>query len=198
MEVATGEGSVRRLAVGGLAGQGDMTYVKFENANEVIRARTVGVPELANREWNPRDYRDKTILRIPSHQVNSVRIQLAGLESQEAKPDDKGVWQTTTALPAVLDVDALQGVLELVEELRAVRVEELSVRDPVAFGMSEPWATLTIGVENDTAINRVLLIGRRSNDGGRYAMLRGGDVLFALSSGQVSVLERQLVRKPML
>ncbi len=197
LELSDGKNAYR-LNVGAAAGMGALTYVQFDDKKkDIIRTQLLSLPEVSLQEWDPRNYQDKVILRVPPQQVHSISLKVDGLAPQELKRNETAEWETAEPPPAEVDAPALEALLAFTADLRASRVEELAVRVPGAFGMDAPWTTLTLGVDGDEAIHRVLLVGRLSADGGRYAMLRGGDVLFVLPPEAVQVLERELVHKPL-
>lgn len=196
LEIESETGTTTRLKVGKFAEHGTLSYARVNENPEVVRIPTIALPELSLQAWDPRDYRDKTIMRVDPSKVDTIRLQMGDADEQVAERDEAGDWKTTVPLPGILDEDAVSALLRRVSPLRAGRVAELAVRDPVAFGMDAPWVVLTLGIDQGSAINRVLLVGRRTAEGGRYAMLRGGDVLFVLSRQQIDALARPIVVKP--
>ncbi len=128
---------------------------------------------------SPLWYRNLEILKLDPASIRSVTLA-------RGKTEESAVRNSTNEFRAAaaantLDTPALQQTLDAVSALNAVAFVTDDVTDLKAFGLAEPVAQLTIGLQNGTALTRTLLFGSETAEGNFYAMLRGGDAIFTLS-----------------
>jgi hypothetical protein len=127
------------------------------------------------------------------------RADGAETESVERAADGENGWQAAGGSPAkTVAADALDAWLKLLAGLPASRVERLGAgaHDGEAFGLSAPWLEITLDLTASNAVRKTLLVGAVTPDGGRYAMVRGHDAVFALAPETLLVLESRLTQAP--
>lgn len=140
--------------------------------------------------------RDRVVLAVSTSAVRRVTVRRdAETEAVERGPDAEG-WQVVASPSGkTVATDALSAWLTLLSHLRAERIERLGAgaRDLDAYALAEPAMEIDVDLLSADALRKVLLIGRSTADGGRFAMLRGHDVVFVLGAETMRVIGSRLV-----
>ena len=141
--------------------------------------------------------RDRIVMAVATSAVRRVSVRRdTETEAVERVPEGD-LWQVagSPSGKAVAN-DALNAWLTLVSSLPAARIERLGVgaRELEGYGLAEPAMEIDLDLLSADALRKVLLIGRSTADGGRYALLRGHDVIFVLGPETMRVIERRLVQ----
>ena len=140
--------------------------------------------------------RDRIVLAVSTSAVRRITVR-RGAESEavERVPDGE-LWQVSGS-PSGKAVanEALSAWLKMLARLPAARSERLSAsaRELDDYGLTEPAMELDVDLVSTEALRKVLLIGRGAADGGRYALLRGHDVIFVLSPETMRIIDGRLV-----
>lgn len=141
---------------------------------------------------------DRMVLACATSLVRRVTVRRgAASESVERTPDNETVWQVSGSPTGKTIVpEALGAWLVLLGGLPAARIERLgaAAHDGDVFGMNAPWMEIAVDLLSADALRKVVLVGNAAPDGGRYAMLRGHDVIFVLGPETVRVLGLKLVQ----
>ena len=140
------------------------------------------------------DLCDRTMLSFADDAVRKVTVRRAdgtGEAVQRGVGAEAG-WRPTEEARE-LDTDAFESFLAKINLLVTERIERpvAAQDDPYAFGA--PWLEITLDVDAADAIRKTLVIGGEASGGGRYAMIRGQDVVFVLGQGALEVLGKRLV-----
>ncbi len=150
--------------------------------------------ELAGRQlaWldfmqlDPLAFRNRTMLALVPDEIERIGSRLGGVE-RTVELDAKGGW-STAATNEVPDIDAVNGILFAVCNLRAERIVARGVGRLPEFGLTDEADTLAFGLRGADATQRVLLLGSYAEDGYRYAAVRGEDVVFLLAGSDIKRL----------
>lgn len=136
-------------------------------------------------------FKDRTMLAVPPDSVVRLTVARGGRE-QTVSRDDEGAWTKTTASTEVPVSDAIQDVLLIVANLRALRIEAQDIDDLSVYGLNPPGSVVTMGLTGDEGIQKSVLIGNSAGMDGVYAMVKGQDMLFVLPGGLVKALSRDI------
>ena len=141
--------------------------------------------------------RDRIVLAVATSAVRRVSVRRGTeIEAVERVPDGD-LWQVSgnPSGKAVAN-DALAAWLTLLTSLPAARIERLGAgaRDLESYGLAEPALEIDVDLLSADALRKMLLIGRSTADGGRYALLRGHDAIFVLGPETMRVIECRLVQ----
>lgn len=129
-------------------------------------------------------FRDTLVLSLPA--TNIMRVtQKIGIYEMAVELENQLFHPVQPNF--VADTDALAGVLELVENLRADTFVNVNAPSLPDYGLEPPHSELILGLAS-TGLNRVLVIGREHESGGRYATVRGSDVIFVLHRDTIATL----------
>ena len=143
------------------------------------------------------DLRDRVVLAVATSAVRRVTVHRGTeMEAVERVPEGD-LWQVP-GNPSGKSVapEALTAWLTLLSSLPAARIERLgaAARDLESYGLAEPALEIDVDLLSADALRKVLLLGRSTADGGRYALLRGHDVIFVLGPATLRVIEGRLVQ----
>ncbi len=166
-------------------------------SNVCVVAATNLPPELRGN-LDVRRFADRTVLSVPSAAVKAVavtRYEPNGVTNSVSctLPSPNGVWQTESG---VLDVPAFKEWLGQFVDLRAQYVEQLNPPPQALtlYGLSSPMLEVRFDLTGDDALRRVLLIGAKARGGGRYAMLRGRELVYVLSDETLAAIDRTFIQ----
>lgn len=127
-------------------------------------------------------YRNPEVLTLDPATIRSITISQGGNEEsvlrESATNEFRAASSTNTA-----DAKTAAEILGVISALRAVAFVADTVTDLRPYGLDEPLAQLTVGLQGGGAPTRTLLFGNEDAAGNSYAILRGGDAVFTLSSG---------------
>ncbi len=138
-------------------------------------------------DLNPFLFYNKTVLNIPSQDIKSLNVKESGKESQTAILDNDGKW-VHDGRTEIIDMVAVNAILFSVANLRAECIVDNTI-DLEKYGLNEPVYIVKIGFSTDAGIQKSLLIGALAgDDGARYAMVRGNELIFVLSPAELSNL----------
>jgi hypothetical protein len=141
-------------------------------------------------------FRDRRVLAVAAADVRGIAVRGADGRVESVLRDTAAApWRTAPDGSGTAADDAAIAVwLPLLSDLRAARVASLELPDPARCGLQPPWLEVTLDLASSDALRKVLAVGAPCEGGGRYAALRGHDVLFVLPAEALRVLDRPLVR----
>lgn len=130
---------------------------------------------------DPLYYRSREVLNLDTAAVQSLTLTIDGREESVLRAGENSF---TAAGSTAVDAEALARTLETLASLRARAYVADGVENLTAYGLAEPRAQLVIGLQGGAAAapTRTLWIGADTPEGGCYAMIRGGDVVFTLDA----------------
>lgn len=191
----TGPGMLKTLVVWPASDTGQWIG-RVNSRPDGFRFTAEALPMLLRKPAGAVVFRDKTILALVPDTLRQVTRKTAAGEVIRLQPDAAGAWQADLALPAMLDTDAVEDLMFSLAHLRASRVETLGADDQAAYGLSPP-AVEWIFESAEAAPSRLTLaIGSEAEPRGRYAAIRGRDVIFVLDPETAHRLCRPLVIRP--
>jgi hypothetical protein len=191
------EGAPIRLLIGNpVEEDGGLLYARRSGWEDVTCA--VGGPFralLTDALAEPLGYRNRTMLSVLPEHVRRIELSLNG-ESQAVVRGEDGQWtveEEDDRDARAPDGEAIQDVLFFVSNLRALRAEEHQPADLDGYGLERPAVSLTLGLSGGDGIRKTLLFGNRAEQGGRFAMVQGQDVVFVMGDGVSERLTRGVV-----
>ena len=143
--------------------------------------------------------RDRTVLAVATSAVRRIAVRRGAESEAVERVADGAGWQAGVAGKAMTNVEAPADWLRLLARLPAARIERLGTtgeRELATYGLAAPLWEIEVDLLAEDALRKVLLVGASAGDGGRYAMLRGHEVVFVLGAETVRVLERKLLPTP--
>jgi hypothetical protein len=136
-------------------------------------------------------YRDREVLDLADGDVRMLKVMRDGV-AQSVEKNDEGAFVTPDDGAGEVDQDAVLDILGVVRTLRALRYVAEDPEDLAAFGLAEPVCLVTLGLTGESGIEKTLLLGSAAKGGGRYAMIRGEDVVFITEEVLLDLLRREL------
>jgi hypothetical protein len=180
------------LVIGVSTGASGAVYVRFETNATVRRLAASSLGVFGDDPLDPLAYRDRSVLAVPPSDVQRIALERGGAE-QVVVRTAAGNWQPATASNAIVAQDVVNDVLYFVSNLRAIRAEAQNSPALAAYGLDPGMCVLTMGLMGGTGIQKSLVIGARAPTGGVYAMVKGQDVVFTISSSVIDMLARDLL-----
>jgi hypothetical protein len=137
---------------------------------------------------NPFLFYNKTVLNIPSQDIDSINVKQRGKEEQSVVLNKDVQWVRDGRVDGI-DMVAVNAILFSVANLRAECIVDDNTMDLEKYGLKEPVYVVKIGFSTDAGIQKSLLIGALAgDDGARYAMVKGKEFVFVLSPAELSNL----------
>ncbi len=195
VEVFTGAES-RRFSIMPADADSRMLGVVFTNSPSVFRVAASNMPSALVSTIGMLGLRDKTVLALPERSLRRITVK-RGKEQTEIveRNSQDAAWRAGEGSPGKVDSERLHAVVGLLEKFKADRIEKLgaTLEDIEAYGLRDPWLTLSADVDAADAVRKTVLVGKEAWFGRRYAMVRGLDILFTLSPETLEVLGGRLV-----
>lgn len=176
---------------------GDWVQVTFTHSPAVYRVAASNLPPAVLHEAAACALRDRAILGVATSCVRRLSVRRHGAAEAVERTPEEAAWQVAGgASDRVASSEGVATWLKLVSHLRAERIERLGsgARELSAFGLEDPWLEVGVDLLSNEALRKVLLVGGLTRDGGRYALVRGHDVIFVLSRETLRTLDAPLTR----
>jgi len=170
--------------------------VVFTNSPAVFHVAASNVPSALISMMGMLGLRDKTVMALSESTQRRITIK-----RWKARPDiverlnRDAAWRVGEGVSGKVATERLDAVVALLENLKADRIDKfgMSLEDMETYGLRDPWLSLSVDVDAADAVRKTLLVGKEAWFGKRYAMVRGLDILFVLSSETLDVLSGRMV-----
>ncbi len=189
-----------KLLIGSPARNAEHVYAKFATSDYVMEISAASIKTiLPNTRTagttlhfaNPVNYRDKTVIALPSAKVKSLTLSKHSAFQSVRRSDTQWV---STAPPHILPhTDSIAAILKAVNSLSALRLQTFDPNNIAAYGITDDSPTLTLGLSGESGIQLSIILGFKSKTDGVYAMIQGQDVLFVIDAKVADTLMRDLV-----
>jgi hypothetical protein len=128
---------------------------------------------------DPLIYRDRRIFSIEPAAVYRLALARDGREQAVRRPPG-GPFTAEDGSP--VNDARLRERLERLLRARALFYAAERPADLSVFGLDTPAGTLTVGLIGEAGISKTVVVGRTTERGETYAMLRGKDLVFAIDA----------------
>ncbi len=164
----------------------------------LYRVRRAAVPEALLRGGFAHALADRTVLAEPVAGIRRISLlRRDGSRVSVVRPGASLAWETEAPKGAYIDSAALDAWLTRFADLKAVRV----LRGvPTAFGALRPYGLdrpalrLTLDLEGEAGLRRVLLVGDPDPETGAVpALVQGRPILYELDAETAALLGRPIV-----
>ena len=144
---------------------------------------------------DPLFYRDREVLNMDPDDVLKITVTQADRE-RSAERGASGEFQLVGADGGKIDPEAVRDLLMtachlVVSDFVADTPQKLS-----DYGLDKPQAVLALGLKGEAGLGKAVLFGADAGERGVYAMLRGQDVVFVLSTSVKEKLLQDLALAP--
>jgi hypothetical protein len=188
LDVTAGD-SEWRLTITPSPAEPGFVHVVFTNKPSLFVVATTNLPLPLIRADGVRGLLDRTLLAAPAASVRRLTVKRGNEVWSVQRAANGDGWESAAGREP--DPEAIQSWLTALAACQAEWIEAIgaAARDVAAFGMEEPWMEATIEAAADEPWRRVLLIGRETGAGNRFAMLRGHEVIYLLGPDLLRLLE---------
>jgi len=184
-----------RLIVGTSEKGQSSVFVKFENDKSIYEISAESMKGLESQPADPMVCRDRSMIAVQPEQITRLSLFKNGTE-QTVIRDHSGSWTRPASSTNMVNDDAINNTLFALVNLRALRIECNDPKSVVAYGLDHPSATLTVGLNDEQAVQKTLLIGFLAGTDGMYAMIQGQDVVCVLQKTIADRLTSDLITLP--
>jgi hypothetical protein len=161
--------------VSALPASNQLALVKLASDETLYR---VSADTLGSLPMSPLFFRHPRVLSFEQEAVRGLAVQRAGREERVTR--DSATNEFVAAARAAVNPAAVREILGLLSALHAQEYLAENVAQPADYGLAEPQAQVTVSLQGGATPARTLLLGAERADGSTCAMLRGGDVVFAI------------------
>lgn len=161
-----------------LAGK-ETVFMKFEDEFPVFEVSTTMINGFGADPTDPLVYRDLTMLALPPANIKRISL-LKDRKEQTIARDESWAWVPVVPATNQVNQKAVENILSIVSNMRALRIESHNLENLAAFGLDRSEVTLTFGLIGEKEIQKSLILGFRSKTDGIYAIVHGQDVVFVL------------------
>lgn len=186
--------SPNRLLMGVLREDTETVFVKHEQIPFVYEVAASSVKGYVGNIADPRKYVSRSILKVPEKSVHRLSI-LKNEVRQVVARDESGEWKSVLPSEREVDQEKIRDILVFATDLRALKIEALSPTNLVVYGLDDSQTILSLGIGNDQESEKELLIGSRAKGGGKYAMIKGQNIIFVFEEVLAELLTRDLVHE---
>ncbi|MBA4388560.1 MAG: hypothetical protein C0404_11300, partial [Verrucomicrobia bacterium] len=107
-----------------------------------------------------------------------------------------GEWMSVAPATNTVDMEAIDGILFLASNMRALRIETDNPKNLAAYGLDRSGTVLTLGLSGAEGIQKTLITGFKSRTDGVFATVQGQDIVFVLDNAILAQATRDLNRPP--
>jgi hypothetical protein len=136
---------------------------------------------LTNLTVDPLVFRNREILNIPAGDVLKLTRVTATDTQVVERASSTNSFLCSAPVKAAVEQEQLNGLLNAVSALQAQRLVAADAKDLGPFGLVRPEVSLTLEVKGAASLSKTILLGAPVA-GGRYAMVRGQDLVFVLDA----------------
>ncbi len=195
LEVVTAAGSQRLLLYDEPTTSNNLIRLAFEGDTTAWLVARSAWLEVAEQLRSPLSLRNRTILRMPAEALRRITVRRAAATNRLEIIQREMGGNQWRAVGAEHNVNA-GGVdlwLETLAELRAERVETLAPFAAAApYGLEPPWLEVTLDLTAEESLRRILLVGKLTGEGRRFAAVKGHDTIYLLAPEVWQRFERSL------
>ncbi len=148
----------------------DRRYVRSKESGriDVVDAKGLNAVELPAPRW-----RDRSLVRLPSFQVQTLSVKGPGRSLGLAREGD--LWRITEPIQAIGDMNRVEGAVAEVVSLKVADGEKGfvadNVTDLVPYGLDKPSLTFTVTPKPGRGVGQTFHLGKpapKSDGGARY------------------------------
>ncbi|MCE9615129.1 MAG: DUF4340 domain-containing protein [Lentisphaerae bacterium] len=180
------------LWIGVVTNPSPSVYARFESEPIVRRLAPTALQAFGEDPLDPLAYRDRTMLAVPPGEIQRIVLDFPGVATQTLVRAGSSAWLATGSSNAVAS-EVVEDVLFFASNLRALRVEALNPVSLVPYGLDGGGTVLTLGLQGETGIQKSIVFGGPARSDGVYAMVKGQDIVYALSVAVTDMLTRSLL-----
>lgn len=174
------------------AGQPGTMLVRRDDTGRVYRIRCERLPAALLGDGLDVALVDRTVLSLPA---SSVR-RISDGTSAVAVAQTSRQWETVSPAGAYLAQPAVDALLTLLADLRAVRVVAALLpgqEDLARYGLADPARRLTFDLTGSDTLRRIVIVGRQSPVTGNAAlMIQGRPIVYEVDAAAYTVLTASL------
>jgi len=174
---------------------GTSRFVKFANDDCMFRISGRAAEQIEEYSIDPLVYRHRTMLAVPSKSINRISLTKNSSE-QTLERVESGTWTAVVPATNLVNRQAVQNVLFVAANMRALRIERYEPGNAAPYGLDRPEVTLTLGLCGEGGIQKSIILGSDTESDGTYAMVQGQDVVFVLDRETARRLTTDLTQAP--
>ncbi len=174
---------------------GELSPVKIAGVPWSYLVPTSSVARVTAGLHAPHVLFDRRLISVSPGKIRRVHVRHSNGRVEQVERDAADGWRGAF-VGQNPDRELLQTWLLRLSTLKAREVVGFVMNSSIHYGFEFPWLEISIELAADDVLRRVLSIGDALPDGGRFAMVKGGDVIYVLAPDDVELLEKSLLLRP--
>ena len=146
-----------------------------------------------NLTVDPLVFRNRDLLTFFSGDVLKLTVVRGGVTQVVERASATNDFAVVAPVKGAANKEQISNVLNAFCYLRAQRFVAEDPKDLAPFGLAAPEMALTVGIKGDASLTKTILIGA-ATEGGRYAMVRGQDLVFVLDAASAMLLTKDWLK----
>lgn len=135
----------------------------------------------------PLFFRDRRMLSLDKNSVVRIEVNTSGKSKVITKSKDD-MWHADDPKVSTVKQDAVEMLLLIAANMRALRIESDNVKKPEAYGLDKITTYVTFGLSGEDGIQKTVQLGFKAGTDGIYARIQGEDTVFVISTELSSYL----------
>lgn len=148
---------------------------------------------LTNLTVDPLAFRSRDILTLNPSETLKLSVARGGATQTVERASVTNDFAVVAPVKGPADQAQVGNVLNAFCFLRAVRLVATDEKDLGKYGLAQPELALTLALKGDASQAKTVLIGA-TTEGGRFAMVRGQDLVFVLDAGAAMMLTKDWLK----
>ena len=135
----------------------------------------------------PLFFRDRRMLSLDKKSVVRIEVNINGKSKVVTKSKDD-TWHADDPKISTVNKDAVEMLLLIAANMRALRIESDNIKKPEAYGLDQITTSVTFGLSGEDGIRKIVHLGFKAGTDGIYARIQGEDTVFVISTELLSYL----------
>ena len=153
----------------------------------------ISAAAMTNLTVDPLIFRSRDILQLSSGDVLKLTLVRGGATQMVERAAVTNDFVVVAPVKGPADQEQISTILNTYCFLRAQRLVATDEKDLGKFGLAQPELALTLGLKGDASQSKTVLIGA-TTEGGRFAMVRGQDLVFVLDASAAMMLTKDWLK----
>jgi hypothetical protein len=155
---------------------------RYEDSDAIILKLNTIIKNIFYKNLTePLFFRDRSMLSLDRNSITRIELNKNGKMQAVTKTED-GVWTSENQDIKTVNKNAIEDLLFIAANMRALRIESDNVKKIEAYGLDQVTISVTFGLSGEDGIQKTVQLGFRAGTDGIYARIQGEDTIFVIST----------------
>lgn len=173
-------------------GDNENIFASYKDDNNILlKLDSITKTSFYKNLTEPLFFRDRNMLSLDKNSIIRIELNRNGKTQTVHKTKD-GIWLSDDTDSNTVNVDAIENLLLIAANMRAIRIESDNIKKIEAYGLDQVTISVTFGLKGTEGIKKTIQLGFRAGTDGIYARIQGEDTVFVISTELASNLSRDI------